>query len=88
VRVLRPGGRLVVAEVDRACRHEDALAFVRSWRTPRFAKPIDLMFFRTWVAGRSLDRDEMARLAGGLPVSSMRIDRPEGTPALRLEAVK
>ena len=88
VRVLRPGGRLIIAEADRGCRHDDALAFVKRWRTPSFAKRLDLMFFRTWVAGRSLDRDELLRYADGLRLRDVRVDRLEGLPVLRLEGVK
>lgn len=88
VRVLRSGGRLIIAEADRGCRHDDAVAFVKRWRTPSFAKRFDLMFFRTWVAGRSLDRDELLRHVDGLRLRDVRVDRLEGLPVLRLDGVK
>jgi ubiquinone/menaquinone biosynthesis C-methylase UbiE len=42
VRVLRPGGHLVVTEADRGCRFEDAAAFVRRWRLPQAVFPLNL----------------------------------------------
>jgi ubiquinone/menaquinone biosynthesis C-methylase UbiE len=58
VRVLRPAGALVIAEVDRACTLEAAHNFISHWHIPRLARPLALPLFRTYVAGRSLDRDE------------------------------
>src|SRR5262249_45310710 len=51
VRVLKPGGRLVVAELDRSCHLEDARKFVSNWRMPRAFRPVVLPLFRTFVVG-------------------------------------
>ena len=88
VRVLRPGGHLVVTEADRGCRLEDAAAFVRKWWLPRAVSPLTLAFFRTWVAGRAFDLAELEAFAAALPLDEWRVWRIEGTPGIALEGVK
>jgi ubiquinone/menaquinone biosynthesis C-methylase UbiE len=82
VRVLRPGGQLMVVEADRGCRLEDARSFVARWRLPAIARPISLLLFRTLVAGRSLDIDDARALLSGLPLASWEVTRLAGTPAI------
>jgi SAM-dependent methyltransferase len=88
VRVLRPGAHLVVTEADRGCRLEDAVAFVRRWRLPRVVLPLTLALFRTWVAGRAFDRDELEAFAAELPLDERGVRRVEGTPGILLEGRK
>ena len=88
IRVLRPGGRLVVTEADRGCRFEDAAAFVRRWRLPRAVFPLNLALFRTWVAGQAFDLAEFEAFAAALPLDERRTRRVEGTPGIVLEGVK
>ncbi|MFW6067177.1 MAG: methyltransferase domain-containing protein [Myxococcota bacterium] len=83
-RVLAPGGKLVVVEADRGCRHEDAAAFVSRFRIPRVLRPLALAAFRTWVAGQSLDLEEARTLMGHLPFAEHRVERIAGTPGLLL----
>ncbi len=87
VRVLHPGGRLVIAEVDRGCRLDEAAAFVRRWRLPQSLFPVALAVFRTWVAGQAFDQPELAALAAKLPLD-LRVSRIDGTPAIALDATK
>ncbi|MGB8221051.1 MAG: class I SAM-dependent methyltransferase [Polyangiales bacterium] len=86
VRVLRPGGELMVVEADRGCRLEDAWSFVARWRLPALARPINLLLFRTLVAGRSLDLDDARALLSDLPLSTWDVTRLRGTPAILLRA--
>lgn len=86
VRVLRPGGRLIVTEADRGCRYEDAAAFVRRWRLPGTLLPLTLALFRTWVAGQAFDLAEFEAFAAAL--DERRARRVEGTPAILLEGIK
>lgn len=88
VRVLRPGAHLVVTEADRGCRLEDAAAFVRRWRLPGIAFPFALALFRTWVAGRAFDREELEAFAAALPLDDRRVRRVEGTPGIVLDGRK
>ncbi len=82
VRVLRPGGQLVVVEADRGCRFNDARAFVSRWRVPKAMRPVNLALFRTFVAGRSIDLEEARSLMAELPLTSWEVSRIRGTPAL------
>jgi SAM-dependent methyltransferase len=82
LRVLRPGGHLVVVDADRGCRFEDAARFVDSWPIPRLFRLGSLAFFRTAVAGRSLDLDDGRALLEDLPLQEREVRRLSGTPAL------
>lgn len=88
VRVLKPGGGLVVGEVDRGCRLDDAAAFVARWRLPRALHRLALTGFRTWVAGQGLDLDDARALADAqrAALTEVVVARVPGTPALHLVA--
>jgi len=85
VRVLRPGGALFVAEADRGCRLEETEAFVAMWRLPALLRPLGVALYRTYVAGRSYDLDEVRALAEGLALRDLQVKRIEGAPALVVE---
>jgi ubiquinone/menaquinone biosynthesis C-methylase UbiE len=82
LRVLAPGGPLVVTEVDRGCAHEDTRSFVARWRMPGLLTPIALTMFRTWVAGQSLDIEEARALAARAPLRDPVVERIPGFPLL------
>jgi SAM-dependent methyltransferase len=82
VRALRPDGRLIVVEADRGCRYEDAARFVESWPIPRLFRPGSLAFFRTAVAGRSLDLEDARSLLQALDLKEWEARRLPGTPTL------
>ena len=82
VRVLRPGGQLLIVEADRGCRFEDAKSFVSRWRLPAVTRPVTLALFRTLVAGRSLDLDDARALMGDLPLARWEVIRLQRTPAI------
>lgn len=86
VRVLAPGGRLLVAEADRGCHLDDARRFVASTRLPRAARLLALPAFRTWVAGRGIDLDDARALLASLPVEDATVARVPGAPALLIDA--
>jgi len=81
-RVLRPGGRLLVAEADRGCRLDDARAFVDRWRLPRLLRTVALAGFRTWVAGQGLDLDDARALLDQLDLEERFAERVAGAPFL------
>jgi ubiquinone/menaquinone biosynthesis C-methylase UbiE len=88
VRALRPGGRLVVVEVDRGCFLDDARAFVARWRMPAAMRPLGLVLFRTFVAGQGLDLDDGRRLLAAVPLGEITIERVAGTPGVLFRGVR
>jgi ubiquinone/menaquinone biosynthesis C-methylase UbiE len=88
VRVLKPGGRLVIVEVDRACTLADTEAFISGWKIPNFLHIGAIALFRTWVAGHSLDILDAQALAARLPLKQCSVKRIDGTPAFVLQGIK
>ncbi|MFF0456595.1 class I SAM-dependent methyltransferase [Nocardia africana] len=84
MRVLRPGGRLTVLEIDRGCSFEAARRFVTRMNAPAFARPPLLWHFRTYVAGQGLDIDEARDLAADLPLTDVAVTRLPDDPTLLL----
>jgi len=82
VRVVRPGGTVVIAEADRGCQLDDARGFVARWRVPRLLRPVALAGFRTWVAGQGLDLDEARALLDQVGVTERFAERVAGAPFL------
>jgi ubiquinone/menaquinone biosynthesis C-methylase UbiE len=80
VRVLGPGGRLIVMEGDRGCRHEDVHRFVSTWNIPVKARPLAAAFYRLKVVGDSLDLDDARALLDEVPELDGRVERGEGLP--------
>ncbi|RMF11894.1 MAG: methyltransferase domain-containing protein [Candidatus Dadabacteria bacterium] len=86
LRVLRPGGRLRVIEVDRGCHLADARAFVSGFRVPAPLREVATALFRTYVAGQSYDLLEMRELARQIAdQGDCTVERLAGTPAWMLE---
>ncbi len=88
VRVLKPGGRLLVVEVDRACSLPDTEAFISRWKIPSFLRVGGIAMFRTWVAGHSLDVPEARALAESLQLQDCSVQRVPGTPAFLLQGTR
>ena len=84
VRVLRPGGMLLIAEADRGCKLEDARNFVSHWRIPAALRPIALMGFRTYVAGQGLDDAEAMAHLKSQPLKDCTVQKQPGLPSLML----
>lgn len=85
VRVLGPGGFLLLAEADRSCTLEDVRNFVSEWPLPRPARALMVPFFRTWVAGRSLDLEEARAALQGHGLIETSVRRVEGLPVFLME---
>lgn len=88
VRVLRPGGMLVIGEADRSCRLEDARNFVSHWRIPAALRPVALMGFRTYVAGQAIDELEAMAHLKSQPLKSCEVRKQPGLPSLALVGKK
>ena len=69
LRVLRPGGPLVVVEVDRNYRRDAGRAFVARQHVPGYFRPIAMYGFKWKIAARSLSMDKALALFNTLPVS-------------------
>jgi hypothetical protein len=52
---------------------------------PSLLRPLGVVLYRTWVAGRSVDLDEARALCEGLPLDDIEVERIEGVPALAIE---
>ena len=85
VRVLRPRGLLLIGEADRSCRLDDVRNFVAEWPLPRPARALAVPFFRTWVAGQSLDLEEARDALGGHGLVETSVARVEGLPVFLME---
>ncbi|MCC6555008.1 MAG: class I SAM-dependent methyltransferase [Polyangiaceae bacterium] len=85
IRVLRPGGLLVVVEADRGCRLDDARRFVDRWRLPSPVRRIALPMFRTWIAGQAFDLEDTRALFAGLPLEGVSVRRIPEVPGLIAE---
>ena len=89
LRVLKPGGQLLVMEADRGCRFEDVVSWTRDSRVPAPLRMVLHMYFRTFVAGQSIDLDDARRLWGELGLTDS--DGPRkipNTPALVMSGQK
>jgi ubiquinone/menaquinone biosynthesis C-methylase UbiE len=82
IRVLSPGGVLIIIEADRRCHIDDARAFVDRWRIAGILKPVALFWFRTRVAGQGIDLDEARTMLETMDLSERRAERIPGTPGL------
>lgn len=87
-RVLKPGGRMFVAEVDRGCKLEEAEALIWQSRIPWPLRSASVAMYRTWIVGRSLDVAEARALASKLPLASQEVRRLPGSLAFVIQGVK
>lgn len=88
VRVLRPGGRLVVVEVDGDCTPEQARAFVAQWRLPDILKPAARRFFLNRVAPRSFGQEQLRAMFTALNLSQWQVSSVPDGPAWLAQAIR
>ena len=88
VRVLAPGGRLLIVEADRSCHLDDVRRFVGRWPVPRPVQRIWVPLFRTYVAGQAIDLDDARELLRDQPLAQWEVQRISGFPALVMRARK
>lgn len=84
VRVLRPGGPLLVTDADRSATFEDSSNFIKHYRSPRIFDGVQLAIFRTWIAGRSIDIDNARALAAGVDVTETVVKRIPDSPLIMI----
>ena len=88
VRVLRPGGRLIIAEADRACTLDEARNFVSNWHIPRLARPVAMTLFRTFVAGQAIDQNEAQAHLDSQPLVDTEVRLQQDLPSLAMMGIK
>lgn len=88
LRVLRPGGALLVIEVNRDYRREDGRDFVRRQKVPRLLKPAAMAGFRWKIAARSLSIHDAKPLFSALPLSDITASALPGMPLWMVTARK
>lgn len=77
-RVLRPGGRLLIMDVNRGCSEEDVNAFVSRTTLPEPARRVLKVYFSGIVARQSIDLDEVRALWSELALADC--DGPRRIP--------
>jgi ubiquinone/menaquinone biosynthesis C-methylase UbiE len=80
VRVLKPGGPFLLTDADRSVTWQDLTEFVEDWHAPKLMYPINLGVFRTLIAGRSLDVDDVRALAAKIPLDDQDVGRVKSSP--------
>jgi ubiquinone/menaquinone biosynthesis C-methylase UbiE len=88
LRVLKPGGPFLVTDADRSATFEDCQSFIANYASPRFLSGPNLAFFRTWIAGRSLDLDDLRDLASRIDLLDKDVSRIPNFPLLMLSGRK
>jgi cytochrome P450/ubiquinone/menaquinone biosynthesis C-methylase UbiE len=86
LRVLRPGGDLLLVEVDRGSRLEAVRTLMSRSRVPRFLRGAALPLLRTFVIGQGMDPDDFRELMAALPLVDGRVARLAGRPGVALTA--
>jgi SAM-dependent methyltransferase len=88
IRLIRPGGMLLITEIDRECTLKRGLQFVRRWRVPGLLKPLSLVPFFLFAVLRSLSMEDARALAGPLPLQDLTIEPGPGSVNWTLKARK
>ncbi|MBI9075500.1 MAG: class I SAM-dependent methyltransferase [Desulfatibacillum sp.] len=88
VRVLKPGGRLLIIEADRGCRQSDVDRLFAHSRIPSLFRPLFRTLFLLKVSGPSLDMDDTRELAGNLALAEWSVSRIKNLPGWVLDGIK
>ncbi len=86
LRVLRPGGDVLLVEVDRGSRLEAVRTLMSRSRVPRFLRGAALPLLRTFVIGQGMDLDDFRELSAALSLADGRVARLDGMPGIALTA--
>jgi SAM-dependent methyltransferase len=84
VRVLKPGGPLLVTDADRSATFEDSTNFITNYKMPRFLDGLNLAIFTTWIAGRSIDLDDGRALASCVDLVDVDVSRIPDSPIMMI----
>lgn len=84
VRVVKPGGLVLISEIDRGARLEAVQALLSRSRVPRILHGPALPLFRTFIVGQAVDLDDLRELLGSVALVDGRVARIDGTLGLAL----
>lgn len=89
LRVLAPGGKLGIVDVDRDCSLERATRFVEKWRhMPPRSIPFTARYFQTVVARQSINLDELVGVLTRAGVVGLEARRYPDLPFIFARAAK
>jgi hypothetical protein len=86
LRVLRPGGDVLLVEVDRGSRLEAVRTLMERSRVPRLLRGAALPLLRTFIIGQGMDLDDFRELSAALSLVDGRVTRLDGMPGVALTA--
>ncbi len=85
-RVLKPGGRMIVVEVDRGAPAEVVRDYAKNW--PFVPGPVAVSYFRLVVAAQAIDGLEAAEILARTPFQDHSVERFLGLPLVAIRARK
>ncbi len=88
VRVLKPGGRFCVVEVDRGCHVDDARRFLDMLPALKRVAPLSFPALRTWVLGQGWDLDEAKAVGADVAGAEVDVARLKGWPHIAVRGVR
>lgn len=88
IRLTRPGGMLLITEVDRDCTLGRGLKFVRNWRVPAVLKPFAIIPFFLFAVLRSLTMEEARALVEPLCLQDVTVEPGPAGINWTLKAIK
>jgi ubiquinone/menaquinone biosynthesis C-methylase UbiE len=86
LRVVKPGGDLLIVEVDRGSRLETVRTLMQRSRVPKLLRGAALPLLRTFIVGQGMDLDEFRELQATLPLVDGEVARLPGMPGVALKA--
>jgi hypothetical protein len=88
IRLIKPGGMLLITEVDRDCTLRHGLQFVRGWNVPAIVKPFSILPFFLFAVLRSLTKEDAYALIEPLPLQDVTIEPGPAGINWTLKAIK
>lgn len=88
IRLIKPGGMLLITEVNRDCTLRDGLQFVRTWTLPAILKPFAILPFFLFAVWRSLTMEEVRTLVEPLSLQNVTIESESASINWTMKAIK
>ncbi len=88
LRVLKPGGTLLIIEIDKNCSKEDARSFIDKWPTLDLFRPLTTKIFLKLVAGHSISVYEAQTIIDSLHAGNFTVQKVPDTVVWVMIGVK